>query len=265
MPDLMHVLGAYMDSADGPSVMAATRVLEQELSSETHRHARGQLFGSIKGLISVHLDEGVWIVPAIHAVWIPPHHAHSGRSYGPYHGWSAYIAEAACASLPKQPCTIRVSGLLREAVLRLASLTPEAAVSPSEAQLHICAVVLDEIRGLPVEEFGLPFPRDARLQRIARALMANPADPRDMEDWADFGAISSRTLSRRFVTETGFNFTSWRQRVRLLRSLEMLAEGMSVTAIALDLGYASVSAYIGLFRRTFGQTPASYRLRARAL
>jgi AraC-like DNA-binding protein len=62
------------------------------------------------------------------------------------------------------------------------------------------------------------------------------------------------------VTETGFNFSTWRQRVRLLRSLEMLAEGQSITAIALDLGYASVSSYISLFRRTFGSTPAAYRL-----
>ena len=66
------------------------------------------------------------------------------------------------------------------------------------------------------------------------------------------------------MTETGFNFSTWRQRVRLLRSLELLAEGQSVTAIALDLGYASVSAYIGLFRRSFGETPASYRARLQA-
>jgi len=265
MPDLMHLLGSYMDSPDGPSVVAATRMLESELSSEMHQHARGQLFGSIKGLISVQVDGGLWVVPAIHAVWLPPHHAHAGRSFGPYHGWSAYVAEAACANLPAQPCIIRVSGLLREAVLRIASSMPQASDQSSQAQSHICAVVLDEIRSLPVEEFGLPIPADARLQRIAKALIANPADERSIDDWASFGAISSRTFSRRFVSETGFNFTAWRQRVRLLRSLEMLAEGISITAIALDLGYASISAYISLFRRTFGETPACYRSRLKAV
>ena len=264
MSDLMHVLGAFMDSADGPSVIAATRVLDQELSSEPHRHARGQLFGSIKGLISVEVDDGVWIVPAIHAVWLPPHHTHAGRSFGPYHGWSAYVTEAACAYLPARPCTLRVSALLREAVLRLASQTAEAMAGPGAAYQHLCAVVLDEIRGLPVEAFGLPLPQDARLLRIARALIADPADARDIDAWAALGAVSTRTISRRFVTETGFNFSTWRQRVRLLRSLELLAEGQSVTAIALDLGYASVSAYIGLFHRSFGETPASYRARLQA-
>ena len=41
----------------------------------------------------------------------------------------------------------------------------------------------------------------------------------------------------------------------------MLAAGASVTAVALDLGYATASAFIALFRRTFGETPASYRQR----
>jgi AraC-like DNA-binding protein len=61
------------------------------------------------------------------------------------------------------------------------------------------------------------------------------------------------------VTETGFNFTAWRQRARLMRSLEMLAAGEPVATIAYDLGYSSPSAFISLFRRSFGHTPASYR------
>lgn len=126
---------------------------------------------------------------------------------------------------------------------------------------HVAAVILDEIRSLPVESFGLPLPRDPRLLRIARALITEPADARDLERWAEWAAISSRTLSRRFVEETGFSFTAWRQRARLMRSLEMLAAGASVTAVALDLGYATASAFIALFRRTFGETPASYRQR----
>ncbi|WP_441256827.1 helix-turn-helix domain-containing protein [Bradyrhizobium sp. 482_C4_N1_1] len=64
--------------------------------------------------------------------------------------------------------------------------------------------------------------------------------------------------------ETGFSFTEWRQRVRLMRALEMLADEIPVTTIALDLGYETVSAFIALFRRTFGTTPARYFLHAPA-
>ncbi|WP_422014603.1 AraC family transcriptional regulator [Roseateles sp.] len=257
MGDLKFDVNAR-DSSNGPAVFVAVGHGEEELATEPHQHARGQLFGSLRGLLNVELDEGVWIVPAIHAVWIPPHHRHGGRTNGPFHGWSAYVAESACDNLPRHPCAVRTSGLLREAVLR-ASQWPSG-VFDKQMQ-HVAEVILDEIRTLPVEPLGLPFPREPRLQRIARALVANPADDRDLERWAAWASVSSRTLSRRFVAETGFHFTAWRQRAKLMRSLEMLAAGMPVTAIALDLGYSTASAYIALFRRTFAETPAAYRLR----
>lgn len=261
MPDPILELRDFLDMEEGPVLVAAEGRDDGDLTSTPHQHARGQLFGSLRGLLSVGVEDGLWIVPAIHAVWLPPHRPHSGRSHGPFHGWSVYVAEAACADLPQQPCTLRTSGLLREAVLRACAWKPVTAAPLTGSRAHVAAVILDEIRSLPVEPFGLPLPRDQRLQRIAQALIADPADDRDLERWAAWGAVSSRTLSRRFVTETGFNFTAWRQRARMMRSLEMLAAGMPITAIALDLGYSTPSAFIGLFRRTFGTTPATYRAR----
>jgi AraC-like DNA-binding protein len=224
--------------------------------SAPHRHPEGQLLGSLKGLLSVGADASVWVVPAIHAVWLPPHQAHWTRSHGPFDGWTVYVAEAACAQLPQTACTIRTSGLLREAVLRAAAWS---AAPTSEADDRIAAVILDEICTLPVEPIALPLPRDQRLLKVARALIDDPADERDLDAWADVAAVSARTLSRRFVAETGFNFTAWKQRARMLRSLEMLVAGEPIGAVALDLGYATASAFIGAFRQTFGETPSAYR------
>ena len=53
-------------------------------------------------------------------------------------------------------------------------------------------------------------------------------------------------------------FGRWRQQVRLLRALRLLAEGASVTAAALDVGYDSTSAFIAMFKRTLGKTPRRY-------
>jgi AraC-like DNA-binding protein len=50
----------------------------------------------------------------------------------------------------------------------------------------------------------------------------------------------------------------WRRQLRLARSLETLAAGSSVTSAALDAGYRSVSAFVSVFRRTFGETPGRY-------
>ena len=46
--------------------------------------------------------------------------------------------------------------------------------------------------------------------------------------------------------------------VRLLRALERLAAGASVTEVAFDLGYDSPSAFVTMFRRALGTTPGRY-------
>ncbi|WCM29061.1 helix-turn-helix transcriptional regulator [Sphingomonas sp. QA11] len=221
-----------------------------------HRHPEGQLLGSLKGLISVGTEKGVWVVPATHAVWLPPHEPHWARSHGAMDGWTVYVAEDACAGLPREASTIRTSGLLRAAVLRAAGWTPGPKGPAAE---RVAAVILDEIGGLPVETFGLSLPRDPRMLRVAQALIDDPADDRAIGAWAALACVSERTLSRRFVEETGFSLRVWRQRSKLMRALEMLAEGQAVTTIALDLGYATASGFIALFRRTFGEPPAAYR------
>ncbi|AHE54652.1 AraC family transcriptional regulator [Sphingomonas sanxanigenens] len=249
---------ALLNSDTEPFLFVAIGREEGERGSAPHAHARGQLFASMRGVLTVGVERAVWIVPAIHAVWLPPHHEHWAASHGPFEGWATYVAEKVCATLPATPRAIRTSGLLREAVLRAADwpLTPLDA-----AMANVAAVILDEIRTLPPEPLGLPMPRDPRLARIAQALIADPADGRDLDAWARWAGASARTVSRRFVTETGFTFTAWRQRARLLRSLEMLATGAAVTHVALDLGFSTASAFIAMFRQAFGETPAAYRRR----
>ena len=130
-----------------------------------------------------------------------------------------------------------------------------------EPRQRIADLIVHEIGMLPAEALGLPVPRDPRLRRIARALLEQPADGRSIDQWAAWAGTTARTLSRRFPQETGLSFVDWRQRARLMRALEMLAEGTPVTTIAIDLGYNSISGFIALFRRTFGVTPAAHPIR----
>ena len=50
----------------------------------------------------------------------------------------------------------------------------------------------------------------------------------------------------------------WRQQLRLMQALRLLAEGVKVTQAALGAGYSTPSAFISMFRRALGTTPASY-------
>ena len=69
---------------------------------------------------------------------------------------------------------------------------------------------------------------------------------------------SSRSLARLFLKETGTSFSTWRQHTRLMLALPRLAAGEPVTRVALDLGYASPSAFTRMFRRVLGVSPSEY-------
>ncbi len=54
------------------------------------------------------------------------------------------------------------------------------------------------------------------------------------------------------------SFGRWRQQLHVGLALQRLADGESVTNIAIDLGYERPSAFTAMFRRMLGTTPARY-------
>jgi AraC-like DNA-binding protein len=250
-PDLADL----KDDAAGPLAIVVSQCVEGSSLVEPHSHGRGQLLGVWRGLLTLGTEFGKWLVPNVHAVWIPPGQLHWASAHGQVDTWSIYVQSGAGEGLPERPATLRISALLRETVRRLESLSSEPA-GAMRGLLEL--VVVSEIRSLPIEELSLPMPTSPSLMKIAQELLAQPADDRSLDAWAGLANISPRTLNRRFPLETGYSLGTWRQRARLLRGLELLAEGRSVTTVALELGYSNISAFIALFKRTFGATPTQY-------
>lgn len=145
---------------------------------------------------------------------------------------------------------------MRAAIHRLAAWASGPWTPP---QVRLAGVVLDELAAMPPASLTLPLPRDARLRRIAQVLSDDPGCERRSDQWARWAGLSPRTLSRRFTQETGMSFTAWRTCLRVLCALPWLVDGVPVKAVAWDLGYSSVSAFIAAFRQVMGTTPAAYR------
>ena len=85
-----------------------------------------------------------------------------------------------------------------------------------------------------------------------------PGDRSSIAALARRAGASRRTLERLFLAETGMRVGEWRRRVRLLHGVRRLAERESVSNAANESGYASVSAFVAVFRKTFGVTPGRY-------
>jgi AraC-like DNA-binding protein len=53
-------------------------------------------------------------------------------------------------------------------------------------------------------------------------------------------------------------FGNWRQQLRLMQAMRILAEGAKVTHAALESGYSTPSSFISMFRKALGTTPTLY-------
>ena len=221
-----------------------------------HSHPRGQLIYGISGVLTVHTEAGRWVLPPERAVWVPMGVRHRSDITGPVRMRSLFVSPDAAQALPRDCCVVTVPPLLRELILEAVEVPKLYDIDGPDGRLM--TVILDRLSRLEPTPLYLPMPADHRRRRITDELIKNPGDRTGLNGFAEKAGASARTLARLFVRETGLTFGVWRQQARLLKALEWLAEDRPVTAIALDLGYESPSAFIAMFRRTVGASPGRY-------
>lgn len=222
----------------------------------SHVHDEGMLVLVHEGLVVVQAGAEVWTVMPGSLGWIPPGTQHGARWFGDARGSFLYVRADACHRLPPYCRSWPSSKLIEALIDRFVS---EQAGELSESYLaQLFDVLLEEIKQREHAPLLLPMPTDPRLQDLANTLLGQPDDTAGIEEWAQRLNMSSRTLMRRFRQETGVTLGQWRQQARLLRALEILCRGGSVTEAALSVGYESTSAFIGSFRSAFGATPTRY-------
>jgi AraC-like DNA-binding protein len=238
------------------TVVAMARDFPDGYHIARDRHARGQLIYATAGVMTVTTPHGTWVVPPQRAVWVPPDTDHESRMFGRVAMRTLYVAPDAARRMPARCCVVTVSPLLRELILEATRLPLEYDERGRDAR--VMRLILDDLGASPAVALHLPQPEDKRLRRICAALVADPADATSLEAWAARVGASARTLARTFARETGMGFASWRQQARLVAALQRLAAGEAVTAVALDLGYASPSAFSAMFRRALGTSPRDY-------
>ncbi|WP_369256074.1 helix-turn-helix transcriptional regulator [Streptomyces sp. R35] len=158
-----------------------------------------------------------------------------------------------------EPTVLTVGPLLRELILAYTH-TPHDD-SPERGLLR--AVLLDQLRASPQQPLHLPTPTAPQLIAVCEILRTNPADGRTLAVLGREVGAGDRTLSRLFKADLGMTFPQWRTQLRLYHALVLLAENTPVTAVAHLCGWSSASAFIDVFRRTFGHTPGTHQPRKR--
>jgi AraC-like DNA-binding protein len=223
-----------------------------------HAHRRGQLLYASTGVITTITSEGSWVVPPRRALWIPPGVLHEVHMGGPVSTRSAYVTPEAVqqAGLSSRCQVISVSPLLHELLMEAVDLPAEYDLDGRDGR--VMALLLEEIRRMPVLPLSTPLPREKRLAALCRTLLEQPSQEVKIDDMARRAGMSRRHFTRTFRDETGMSFTAWRQQACLLSALTRLSNGEAITQVAVDLGYGNPSAFTAAFRRVLGMAPSRY-------
>jgi AraC-like DNA-binding protein len=221
-----------------------------------HFHPEDQLAYATLGVMTVRTSQGTWVVPAQRAVWIPARTPHSIVMSGHVSMRTLYLRARMVRRLPRTCCVVNVSTLLKELIIH--ACTYPNLSRKSKLHAHLIDVLLDQLETVRAIPLQLPNPFDARAVRVAQLLQRNPANKNSLDAACKQAGASKRTIERIFRDETRLSLGKWRQQLRLMRSLQLLAAGEKITHAALEAGYSTPSAFIAMFRKTLGTTPRRY-------
>jgi len=221
-----------------------------------HLHPEDQLVYACHGVMTVRTGAGTWVVPAQRAVWIPARTPHSILMSGAVSMRTVYLRARMVRKLPRACCVVNVSPLLQNLILHLC--THGKLSRRSNVHSHLIDVLIDQLETVKTVPLQLPTLTDPRAARVAAALQNDLSESSSLEWACRQAGASKRTIERIFRQETRLSLGKWRQQLRLLRSLQLLAAGEKISHAALEAGYSNPSAFIAMFRKALGTTPRKY-------
>lgn len=234
----------------------------QSIEAVLQRHEKGHFVYSIGGMCVCYFRGAAYALRPGTGIWIPAGVEHKiFHAAGSASGYLFLRKEN--YSMPSVCSTMEVNAFVLSGLRRLAETDPFEQLP--ERQELLLGILLDELRdGLTKPPAPLPMPDDPRLKKVANSIRTNPSENISMETWAERLFMSTRTLARLVMKETGMTFTDWTTQLRILSVLHLLAGRMSINAVAARCGYTSPSAFSAMFRRQMNMTPQQYRDACRA-
>lgn len=255
MPESRHLPSYEAGAVEVPFTIAGSaELVARDTHWAEHSHPTHELLWAQRGASTATVGSRVWAVTPTSGLWIPAGLLHSG--WTPAGTWlrAAQFSVERTPRLADGAVAVEITELLRLLLDRL-----EDGLNADEYE-RTAATVLDVLR--PAEhEVLLRLPESVLLAPIVEAVWADPADATSLAQWAEALNVSSRTIARAFVAETGLGFERWVATARTQQAIALLARGTSIDEVADQVGYGSASSFGTAFRRVTGMSPGRFRTR----
>jgi AraC-like DNA-binding protein len=221
-----------------------------------HTHDWHQFVYATTGSLIIQLEHSRNLITPLQGVWLPAGTLHATGTQQGAAFRSLYFDSGTDLHLPAACQMYSITSLLREVICELHKIVREEDSHAYRGHLH--QLVIDQLQRLMPMNLYLPWPRSPRLQALCESIYQDPANGLSIEDWGRHLGASSRTLTRHFEKEVCMTLRDWRTRLRLFKALEWLERGIPIMRTALDLGYASQSAFSYMFKCHMGCSPRQW-------
>ncbi len=224
-----------------------------------HRHSNAQLLFAIQGVMLVETAVARWTIPPQRALWIPPGQAHSIRFLSDTDMRTVYYSPQFLGQCAEFTCCDEVhvvvtSTLIRELVVGLFDRQ-----LPYSTHSLMASLLLHALRHAPSLPTYLPMPSDDKLREVLTQILVRNQWLVPLHQIASDALMSERTFNRRLTAELGMSYRAWKQRARIVASLDLLSSRRSIKEIAHTMRFASPAAYIASFREILGCAPHAFR------
>ena len=242
---------------DAP-VLVKTIQMAKGYVDKMHSHNWHQIIFPIKGLLQTQSGNYQYLLPHTSALFVPATLSHESIALSHTTFIGIYINPALSRNHTDRLRTLHLTPVLQQ-LLQEIRRTYSCGHSKDQ-MIRLLDVLHDQIYTNEIVTFQLLLPQDRRLRFIFNQLSEKPSLDWSLKVWGDKVGASDRTLSRLFFKEFNTSFPRWRQHLRLICSLPLLDQELSIQVIADKIGYKNDSSYIKAFKSYFDLTPQQFRL-----
>ncbi|WP_158209259.1 AraC family transcriptional regulator [Myroides phaeus] len=229
-------------------------------TDEFHSHKKAQLVFVEEGYQYLHIEENHFLLPQNHVAWIPSNAIHKTTTSSEHVSLRTLYFDI--DNLPPfydELYLFAIPPVLKEMILYTEkwSMLKEENKSESlflKAILHELPSFIDN--AVPLQT---PVPKSKNLIDIAAYIHQNYQHKINIEEVATMFHLSIRTLERQFKKETGISIAKYIQMVKIIKSIELLSEGvLTINEIAFKVGYSSAQSYSNVFTKLIGRRPSDF-------
>ncbi len=252
--------------AEFPGVL----IIHQKVPSRVvghHQHDEHEIFIPLQGEIAITYREETFKAGPGRMLYVPPEIEHSFTSSAQGSGeriilliqeklWKKHSATE------RQPCTMPINSLAKELVFYL--LIHQQAKGSQYFLSALIAALGESIQGVQQKVKISSSHISGRVSepRIQRALeiLEEEINSISLSDLAERSGLSLRNLNRLFLLHCGLQPKEYLILRKIEKAKELLKETkMTVTDVALEVGYGSLSKFIETFKKHVGCLPSDYR------